>query len=161
MRRVEVEERDGRGALEALRFVVVDSHPLAQPAALTYGTAHTHEAERVAEPLRRVAARRVACAADAEAALADEEGHGQGRRGRRPRPWRSQALRSRVAPSPQRKKRARRGRPPQAEPPQDAVCDRWRGAPVALERAQDAPGGGVLATTGGAEGGADPEVLQA
>ena len=49
--------------------MVVHSHQLAPQAALTYVKAQTHEAERVAEHIRRVEARRVACAADAEAAL--------------------------------------------------------------------------------------------
>src|SRR5439155_2902632 len=93
VRRVEVEYSDGRVALEALRFVVVHSNQLAQQAALTYAKAQTQEAVRVAEHIRRVEARRFACAADAEAALADYEGHGQGRRGRRPRPWRYHTLR--------------------------------------------------------------------
>src|SRR5438132_6288529 len=92
VRRVEVEYSDGRVALEALRFVVVHSNQLAQQAALTYAKAQTHEAARVAEHMRRVEARRFACAADAETALADYEGRGQGRRGRRPRPWRYHAL---------------------------------------------------------------------
>jgi hypothetical protein len=76
MRRVEVEDSDGRVALEALRFVVVHSNQLAQQAALTYGKAQSDEAERVTEHSRGVEARRVACAAEAEAALADYEGHG-------------------------------------------------------------------------------------
>jgi transposase len=118
---VEVEYSDGRVALEALRFVVVHSSQLAQQAALTSTKAQTHEAERVAEHIRGVEARRFACAADAETALADYEGRGQGRRGRRPRPWRSHALRYRVESCQQRKKRARRGRPPKAEQPQAEV----------------------------------------
>jgi hypothetical protein len=43
-----------------------------------------------------VAARWFACAADAEEAIADYEGRGQGRRGRTPPPWRYHALHSRV-----------------------------------------------------------------
>jgi len=39
-----------------------------------------------------VEARWFACAADAEAAISDYEGRGQGRRGRTPRPWRYHAL---------------------------------------------------------------------
>src|SRR6266571_942018 len=96
VRRVEVEYSDGRIALEALRFVVVLSNQLAQQAALTYAKAQTQEAVRVAEHIRRVEARRFACAADAEAALADYEGRGQGRRGRRPQPRRYHALHYRV-----------------------------------------------------------------
>ena len=61
----------------------------------------------------------------------------------------------------QRNKRARRGRPPKAEQPQEEVYYRVGGAGTALARAQDEQGWFVLATTVGAEGGADPEVLQA
>jgi transposase len=161
MRRVEVEYSDGRVALEALRFVVVHSNQLAQQAALTYGKAQSDEAERVTEHIRRVEARRFACAADAEAALADYEGHGQGRRGRRPRPWRYHALRYRVETCQQRKKRTRRGRPPKAEQPQEEVYYRLGVERTALERAKDEQGWFVLATTVGAEGCADTEVLQA
>src|SRR5712691_7330376 len=157
---VEVEYSDGRVVLEALRFVVVHSSQLAQQAALTYTKAQTHEAERVAEHMRRVEARRFACAADAEAALAAYEGHGQGRRGRRPRLWRSHALRYRVETCQQRKKRARRGRPPKAEQPQAEVYYRLRVESAALERAQDEHGWFVLATTVGAAVGSDTEMLQ-
>jgi hypothetical protein len=161
MRRVAVEGREGRGAREARRGVVVHAHPLAQQAALTSGNAQSDEAERVTAPIGRVEARRLAWAADAEAALADSEGHGQGRRGRRPRPWRSHALRSRGEPCQHRKKRTRSGRPPKAEQPHEEGDARVGVECTALERAKDAQGGGVLAPTVGAEGGADPEGLQA
>jgi len=140
VRRVEVEYSDGRVALEALRFVVVHSNQLAQQAALTYVKAQTHEAERVAEHIRRVEARRFACAADAETALADYEGRGQGRRGRRPQPWRYHALHYRVEACQQPKKRARRGRPPKAEQPQEEVYYRLGVESAALERAKDEQG---------------------
>jgi hypothetical protein len=120
VRRVEGASSEGRVALAARRCGGVHSHQCAQQAALSDGKAHTHEAERVAAHLRRVEARRVAWAAEAETALAAYEGRGQGRRGRRPRPWRSHALGSQVEAGQQRKKRARTGRPPQAEPPQAA-----------------------------------------
>ena len=161
VRRVEVEYSDGRVALEALRFVVVHSNQLAQQAALTYAKAQTHEAARVAEHMRRVEARRFACAADAETALADYEGRGQGRRGRRPRPWRYHTLRYRVETCQQQKKRGRRGRPPKAEQPQEEVYYRLGVEGAALERAQDEQGWFVLATPVGAEGCSDTEVLQA
>jgi hypothetical protein len=161
VRRVEVEYSDGRVALEALRFVVVHSSQLAQQAALTYGKAQTHEAARVAEHIRRVEVRRFACAADAETAIADYDGRGQGRRGRRPRPWRSHALRYRVEACQQRKKRAQRGRPPNTAQPQEEVYYRLGVESAALERAKEEQGGGVLATTVGAEECHDPEVLQA
>ncbi len=111
--------------------------------------------------IRRVEARRFACAADAETALADYEGRGQGRRGRRPRSWRYHALRYRVETCQQRTKRARRGRPPKAEQPQEEVYYRLGVESAALERSQDEEGWFVLATTVGAEGCADTEVLQA
>jgi len=139
----------------------VHANQLAQQAALTHVKAQTREAERVAEQIRRVEARRFACAADAETALADYEGRGQGRRGRRPRPWRSHALHYRVEACQQRKKRARRGRPPKAEQPQEEVDYRLGVESAALERAKDEQGWFVLATTVGAEGCSDSEVLQA
>ena len=92
VRRVEVEYADGRLAEEALRCLVVHSSQLAQPAAAAYTAAQAKEAERVAEHSERVEARWFACAADAEAAIAEYEGRGQGRRGRKPRPWRYHGL---------------------------------------------------------------------
>src|SRR5262244_525541 len=88
VRQVEVEYADGRLTVEALRFLVVHSSQLAQQAAMAYVTAQAREAERVAEHIQRVEARWFACAADAEAAITDYEGQGQGRRGRKPQPWR-------------------------------------------------------------------------
>jgi hypothetical protein len=78
--------------VEERRVLVVRSSQLAQPAATTDTAAQAKEAERVAEHIQRVAARGFACAADAEAAINDSAGRGQGRRGRKPRPWRSHAL---------------------------------------------------------------------
>jgi transposase len=161
VRCVAVEYSAGRVALEALRFVVVHSSQLAQQAALSSAKAQIHEAERVAEHIRGVEARRFACAADAETALADYEGRGQGRRGRRPRPWRYHALRYRIEACQQRKKRARRGRPPKAEQPQEEVSYGLRAEATALEQAHDEPGWLVLATTVGAEMCSDTEMLQA
>ena len=83
---------DGRRTLDTRRFLVVHSSPLAQQAAVASSAAPAQAAERVAEPIQRVAARWCACAADAEAAISDYEGRGQGRRGRTPRRWRSPAL---------------------------------------------------------------------
>jgi hypothetical protein len=42
----------------------------------------------VADHIKRGQAQWLACRTDAEAAIAASEGRGQGRRGRRPRPWR-------------------------------------------------------------------------
>src|SRR3989454_3027981 len=96
VRQVEVEYADGRLAVEAIRFLVVHSSQLAQQAAVAYTAAQAKEAERITEHIRRVEARWFACAADAEAAIADYEGRGQGRRGRKPRPWRYHGLHSQV-----------------------------------------------------------------
>jgi len=65
-----------------LRFLVVRSSQLAQHATVTYTAAPAQEAERLAEPSQRVAARWLACAAAARTASA---GRGQGRRGRPPK----------------------------------------------------------------------------
>src|ERR671931_615216 len=88
VRQVEVEYADGRLVVEALQFLVVHSSQLADQSAVAYAAAQAKEAERLAEHIRRVEARWFACAADAEAAIADYEGRGQGRRGRPPHPWR-------------------------------------------------------------------------
>jgi len=92
MRRAVVEYADGRQDGAERRFLVVHSSPLASQAAGAYAAAPTKEAERVAEPVQRVEARWFTCVADAEAAMAADEGRGQGRRGRKPRPWRYHAL---------------------------------------------------------------------
>jgi len=82
LRPVEVEDADGRHAVEVLRFLVGRSSQLAQQAATTYTVAQAKEAERVAEHIQRMQARGFACVADAEAAIIDYKGRGQGRRGR-------------------------------------------------------------------------------
>jgi hypothetical protein len=121
VRPVEVAYADGRRAVEALRFRVVPSRQVAQPAAVASSAAQAKEAERVAEPSQRVAARWFAWAADAAAALSASAGRGQGRRGRQPPLGRSPALHYRVEAVRAPKKRPRRGRPPKAEAPQGAV----------------------------------------
>jgi transposase len=121
VRRVPVEYADGRLDMADIRFLVVHSSQLAHQAAAAYAAAQAKEAERVAEPIQRVEARWLACAADAEAAIAEDDGRGQGRRGRKPRPWRYHVLHSQVAAVSSPKKRSRRGRPPQAEAPQVEV----------------------------------------
>jgi len=92
VRQVAVEYADGRLAVEELRFLVVHSSQLAQQAAAAYSAAQAKEAGRVAEHIKRVEARWFACAADAEAAITDYAGRGQGRRGRKPRLWRYHTL---------------------------------------------------------------------
>ena len=161
VRCVEVEYSEGRVALEAIRFVVVHSSQLAQQQVKAFAKAQAQEAECVAEHIRRVEARRFACAADAEAAIADYAGRGQGRRGRRPRPWHYHALHYRVEGFSHRQKRTRRGRPRKTEVPQEAVCYRLVVETNALALTEDEPGWTVLATTVGPEVCTDTEMLQA
>ena len=161
VRQVEVEYADGRRAVEDLRFLVVHSSQLAQQAAVAYTAAQAKEAECITEHIRRVEARWFACAADAEAAIAEYEGRGQGRRGRKPRPWRYHVLHYQVEAVSVPQKRLRRGRPPKAEAPQIEVRYRLGVRPEAVVPSEDAPGWTVLATTVGPEKCTDAEMLQA
>jgi transposase len=161
IRRVAVEYADGRQDMAECRFLVVHSSQLAQQAAAAYAAAQTREAERVAEHRQRVETRWFACAADAEAAIAEYEGRGQGRRGRKPQPWRYHTLRYRVEAVTQRQKRTQRGRPPKAEVPQDTIRYRLRIGAEAHVPSADTQGWTVLATTVGAESCTDAELLQA
>src|SRR5215470_7281694 len=79
VRRVPVEYADGRLDVAAIRFLVVHSSQLAHQAAVAYAAAQAKEAERVAAHVQHVEAQWFACAADAEAAIAEYEGRGQGR----------------------------------------------------------------------------------
>jgi hypothetical protein len=88
IRQVEVEDRDARVRPAALRFGGVRASHLAQPQAQASAAAQAKEAEAVADHRRQVHARWCACRLDAEAALVESEGRGQGRRGRRPHRWR-------------------------------------------------------------------------
>ena len=106
-------------------------------------------------------ARWLACAADAEARPSPTMKAGAGRRGRRPRLWRYHALRYRVEAVSSAKKRPRRGRSPQAEPPQVEGRYRLVVSSEALVPSEDAHGWTVLATTGRPEACTDTELLQA
>jgi transposase len=161
VRRVPVEYADGRLEGAEIRFLVVHSSQLAHQAAVASAAAQTKEAERVAEHVQRVEARWFACVADAEAAIAEYEGRGQGRRGRKPRPWRYHSLRYQVDAVRVPQTRTRRGRPPQAEVPQVEVRYHLRVHPEALGPSEDTHGWTVLATTVGPEGCTDAELLQA
>jgi transposase len=161
VRQVEVEYADGRRAVEALRFLVVHSSQLAQQAAEAYTAAQAKEAERLTEHIQRVEARWFACAADAEAAIAEYEGRGQGRRGRKPRPWRYHVLHYQVEAVSVPQKRLRRGRPSKAEAPQIEVRYRLGVRPEAVVPSEDAPGWTVLASTVEPEKCTDAEMLQA
>ena len=158
---MEVEYADGRLALEELRFLVVHASQLAQQAAVAYTAAQANEAERVAEHIQRVEARWFAGAADAEAAITDDEGRGQGRRGRKPRLWRYHALHYRVEAISSPKKRPRRGRPPKTEAPQVEVRYRLVVHAEALVPSEDVHGWTVLATTVWPAVCTDAEMLQA
>jgi len=158
---VAVEYADGRQDVAELRFLVVHSSQLASQAAEAYAAAQAKEAERLAEHIRRVEARWFACAADAEAAIADYEGRGQGRRGRPPPPWRYHALHYRVEAVSVPKKRTQRGRPPKTEGPQVEVRYRLVVHREVLVPAADTYGWTVLATTIQPEVCTDTEILQA
>src|SRR5215470_15839166 len=161
VRRVPVEYADGRLDVAAIRFLVVYSSQLAHQGAVTYAAAQAKEAERVAEHVQYVEARWFACAADAEAAIAEYEGRGQGRRGRKPRPWRYHRLHYRVEEVRIPKKRTQRGRPPKAEAPQVEVRYRLAVHTEALVPTEGAHGWTVLATTVRPEVCMDAELLQA
>jgi transposase len=160
-RGVAVEYADGRQDVAELRFLVVHSSQLASQAAEAYAAAQALEAAQVTEHIQRVEARWFACVADAEAAIAEYEGQGQGRRGRKPRPWRYHALHYRVEAVTQRQKRTQRGRPPKTARPQDTIRYRLRGEAQAHVPSADTHGWTVLATTVGAESCTDTEILQA
>src|SRR5215471_15499953 len=161
VRLVEVEDADGHLDMAEIRFLAVHSSQLADQSAVAYAAAQAKEAERLAEHIRRVEARWFACAADAEAAIADYEGRGQGRRGRPPHPWRYHALHYRVEAVRVPKKRTRRGRPPKTEGPQVEVRYRLVVHREALVPAEDTYGWTVLATTVQPEVCTDTEILQA
>jgi transposase len=161
VRRVPVEYAGGRLDVAEIRFLVVHSSQLAHQAAAAYAAAQAKEAERVAAHVQHVEARWFACAADAEAAIAEYDGRGQGRRGRKPRPWRYHALHYQVDAVSVPQKRTRRGRPPKAEAPQVEVRYRLVVHPEALVPSEDAHGWTVLATTVRPEACTDAEMLQA
>jgi transposase len=160
-RQVTVEYSDGRVAQEALRFVVVHSSQLAQQQSSTYAVAQAKEAAGLNAHVRRVAARRFACVADAEAAIAEYEGRGQGRRGRPPRPWRYHAVHYRVVTETQPKPRTHRGRPAKTDVPQLETAYRLVTAVETLARAEEENGWTVLATTVSRERCSDAEILAA
>jgi transposase len=161
IRRVEVEYSDGRVALEALRFVVVHASQLAHQQAQTYATGQAKAAETVAAHVTQVQARWFACLPDAEAAIADYEGRGQGRRGRRPRPWRYHVVRYRLVADTRRTRRARRGRPAKTAPPPLESGFRLVVEVESRPNSEEDNGWTVLATTVSAEACTDAEVLQA
>jgi hypothetical protein len=161
IRQVEVEYSDGRIAMEDLRFVGVHSNQLAQQQAQSYAAGQAKGAEAVADHVQRVPAQWFACRPDAAAAIAEYEGRGQGRRGRRPRPWRYHAVRYGVVGDPRRTRRARRGRPAQTDPPSTDGGYRVVVEVEALANPEEDKGWTVLATTVSPEVSTDTEILQA
>ena len=159
-RQVEVEYSDGRRAHETLRFVVVHASQLAQQHTQAYTAAQAQEAAAVVEHIKHVHARWFACAADAEAAIAEYEHRGQGRRGRRPQAWRYHAVHYRVVADTRRTRRARRGRPAKTDPPPTESGYRLAVEREALSNSEEDNGWTVLATTVSAETCADAEILQ-
>jgi transposase len=161
LRPVEVEWSDGRITQEGLRFVVVHSSQLAQQQARTYAAAQIKEAQAVAEHVKRVEARRFACVADADAAMADYAGQGPGRRGRRPRLWRYHTIRYRVVTETRRRHHTRRGRPAKTDAPAVETCYRLVVEVEPLSKMEEDTGWTVLATTVPAAVCADATILEA
>jgi transposase len=161
MRQVEVEYSDQRVVQEEVRFVVVHSSQLAQQQAQASAAAQVKEAEAVADHVRQVHTRWFACLPDAEAAIADYEGRGQGRRGRRPRPWRYHVVRYRMVADTRRTRRARRGRPAKTDPAPTEAGYRLVVEVEVLRHPEEDNGWTVLATTVRPEEGTDTEILQA
>src|SRR5262245_9959379 len=160
-RHVRVEYSDGRVAREALRFVIVHSSQLAQQQTSTYAVAQEKEAQAVADHRQRVQARWFVCRPDAEAAIAEYEGRGQGRRGRRPRPWRYHTVGYPVVAETRRPRRARRGRPAKTDLPPTEGGYRVVVEVEALANPEEDNGWTVLATTVSPEVSTDTEILQA
>jgi transposase len=161
LRQVEVEYRDGHVAQESVRFVVVHSSQLAQQQTQTYAAAQEKEAAAVADHVRQVQARWFACLPDAEAAIAEYEGQGQGHRGRRPRLWRYHVVRYHSVAETRRTRRLRRGRPAQMDPPPMESGYRLVVEVEALANAEEDNGWTVLATTVAAAVCPDADILQA
>jgi transposase len=161
VRQVEVEYSGGRVAQEPVRFVVVHASQLAQQQTQTYAAGQAKEADVVADHVRQVQARWFACEADAEAAIAEYEHRGPGRRGRRPQAWRYHAVRYRVVADTRRTRRAHRGRPAKTEPPPMEAGYRLVVEAERLAKPEEDNGWTVLATTLSAAACPDAEVLQA
>jgi len=159
IRQVEVEYSDGHVALAALRFVVVHSSQLAQQQTQSQASAQTKDAEALADHVKRVEARQFACLADAEAAMAEYEGRGQGRRGRRPRPWRYYVVRYHIVSTTRRTRRAGRGRPAKTAPPPIEPCYHLGVEGTVHDILEEENGWTVLVTTISAKHCADSEIL--
>jgi transposase len=160
-RQVDVEYEDGRIVQEPVRFVAVYSNQLAQQHAQASRRGHAQEAEAVAQHIAQVAARRFACEADAEAAIAAYEGRGPGQRGRRPCRWRYHTVQYQVQTAWQRKKRTGRGRPPKGAPVEEELVYHLQAAAKALAPPVATFGWLVLATTLREDTCGDAEIVRA
>jgi transposase len=160
-RQVEVEYSAGQVAQEELRFVVVRSSQLAQQQAQSYAAAQAKETEAVADHVRQVHARWFACRPDAEAAIAEYEGRGQGHRGHRPRLWRYHAVSYSIIAETRRTRRTRRGRPAKTDPPATEAGYRVVVEIKGLSNPEEGNGWIVLATTVPPEMCTDAEILEA
>ena len=158
---MEVAASEGRVTQEDLRFLGVHASQLAQQHTQTYANAPAQAAEALPAHVPRGHARGFACEAAAEAAIAEYEQQEPGRRGRRPHPWRSPAVRYRVIAAPRRMRRPQRGRPAKTAPPPLEAGYRLVGDVEALANPEEANGWMVLATTVPAEVCGDPDILRA
>ena len=144
-----------------MRFVAVYSTQVAQHHDEASGKAQGREAEGVAEQVAQVQRRRLACEADAEAAIAAYAGRGTGTRGRRSCPWRSHEVRYRVDAQWHRKQRPQRGRPRKGE---GVAHERGDGVRIHTKPLSPpvAPCGWLVwATTVREQTGADAEIVRA
>ena len=151
MRPVEVEYSEGHVADAVLRFVVVPSRQLAQQQTQSYTAAQMKEAAAVVDHVRRVEGQQFACLADADAAITDFEGCGQGR---------YHTVRYRVATEMRYLRRTRRGRPTKTAPPALETCYRPVVEVDTLANAEGENGWIVLATTMEPTQCAEAEILQ-
>jgi hypothetical protein len=140
---------------------VVHSSQLAQQQIQAYAAAQAKESEAVAAHVRQGHARWFACRPDAEAAIAEYEGRGQGRRGRRPRPRRYHTVRYGIVAESRHTRRARRGRPAKTDPTPTESGYRVEVEVEGLQNPEEDNGWTVLATTVRPEEGTDTEILQA
>src|SRR5262249_28747303 len=90
---------------------------LAQQQTPAYAAAQEQEAAALTDHVRHGHAQWCACLPEAEVAIAASEGQGPGYQGRRPRRWRSHAVRYHSAAATRRPRRARRGWPAKLDPP--------------------------------------------
>ena len=161
IREVEVEYADGRLALTPIRFVAVYSNQLAQRHAHAYDKAQSREAQALAQHIAQVEGRRFACEADALSAIAEAEGRGAGRRGRRARRWRYHNVHYGTGSKWQRKKRTGRGRPRKDELVQEELVYRLHAETKALSVPVATFGWLVLATTVSQQTSGDAEIVRA